>query len=289
MNSLLNLLFLHSNLSYKMDSNESFQNEFIAFNDELKSFIYRLVTHRQEAEDIAQETYVKVFKNISSFKQKSSFKTWVFSIATNLAKDSLRARERWGEDWMELVKDAHVENKELLQKKFEVARNSEQGKFVIREHINYCFNCINKTLLLTHQICLLLKEVYDFKIKEIVLITGLNEGKVKHALADARKDMIRIFENKCALINKEGICHQCTGLNKRFNPEQNTQVEINKIKMVKEARNKNYEQLLNLRFQLAKTIDPLKGEGIDLHNYLIENSPGWAKDRANKEGLLNSK
>ena len=269
-----------------MEEQKNLQDAFIGFQEELKSFIYRLVTHRQETEDIVQEVYIKAFKNIDSFKGKSSFKTWVFSIAANLAKDSLKARERWGEDWMDLVKDAHVSDKDLLQKKFEVARSSEHGKFVIREHINYCLNCINKTLLLTHQICLLLKEVYDFKINEIMLITGLSEGKVKHAIADARKDMSRIFEKKCALINKEGICHQCTGLNQRFNPEQDTQIEVNKIKMVKEARNKNYEQLLNLRFQLAKNINPLKGEGIDLHNYLIEHSPQWAKQQ--KEKISNS-
>ena len=79
------------------------------------------------------------------------------------------------------------------------------------------------------------------------------------------------------LINKEGICHQCTGLNNKFNPQQDTQVEINKIKMVKEARKKNFGILLDLRLQIAKTIDPLQSEGTDLHNYLLENSPKWAK------------
>ena len=175
--------------------------EFIAFQSELKSYLYRIVTNRQEAEDLAQDTYIKTFKKIDTFQGKSSFKTWVFSIATNLAKDSLRARQRWGEDWMDLVKDAHVADEQLRKKKFEVSKTSEHGRFVIREHINYCFTCTTKTLTLTNQICLLLKEVYQFKVSEIMLITSLSEGKVKHAIADARKDMTRIFEKKCALIN----------------------------------------------------------------------------------------
>lgn len=261
---------------------EKYQEQFIGFQDELKSFIYRLVAHKQETDDIAQETYIRAFNNINSFREKSKFKTWVFSIASNLAKDSFKTRERWGEDWMEHVKNAHVQNKELLQKKFEVSRTSEHGKFVISEHINYCFNCTTKTLLLTNQICLLLKEVYGFKIKEIMLIVGLSEGKVKHAIADARKDMNRIFEKRCALINKEGMCHQCTGLNNKFNPRQNTQIEANKIKMIREARNKNHDELLNLRIQLVKSVDPLNAEGSDLHNYLIENSPEWAKMQIQK-------
>lgn len=260
-----------------MSEIQQLQQAFITFQPELKSFIYRIVTHRQEAEDLTQETYIKAFKNISSFKGTSSFKTWVFSIATNLAKDSLRAQQRWKEDWMDLVKDAHKADKALMDRKFEIAASSPHGKFVMQEHLDYCFSCVSKTLLLTNQICLLLKEVYEFKIAEIMLIVGLSEGKVKHAIADSRKDMTRIFKRKCALINKNGTCHQCTGLNKVFNPEQDTQMEANKLKIVKEKRGKNYEELLNLRLQMVKTINPLEGEGIDLHNYLIENSPAWAQ------------
>lgn len=265
-----------------MTNLESYQQQFISFQKELNSFIFRLVANREDTEDIAQETYIKAFKNIQTFQGNASFKTWTFTIAANLAKDKLKAKGSWGEHWLDLSRDAHMEDPGLMQKKFEIARTSAHGAFEIREHINFCFGCINKTLLLTNQICLLLKEVYDFKISEIMLITGLNEGKVKHAIADARKDMNRIFEKRCALINKEGICHQCTGLNSKFNPEQDAQIEANKIKMVKEAGNENYEQLLNLRLQLVKSINPLEAAGTDLHSYLIENVPAWAEQQTAK-------
>ena len=57
-----------------MNKTQQYQNEFIAFQDELKSFIYRLTAHRQETEDLAQETFIKTFKNIDSFKEKATFK-----------------------------------------------------------------------------------------------------------------------------------------------------------------------------------------------------------------------
>lgn len=255
---------------------EQFQKEFIGFQNELKSFIYRIVTHKQETEDLVQETYIKAFDHLDSFEEKSSFKTWVFSIATNLAKDSFRARQRWGENWMDLVKDAHKSDVRLMKKKQEIA-SSPDVKYDMSEHLNYCFSCTSKTLLLTNQISFLLKEVYGFKVSEIMLIVGLSEGKVKHAIADSRKDMARIFEHKCVLINKNGTCSQCTGLNQVFNPKQNTQEQANKLKIVKEQRGKNYEKLLELRLNMVRSIDPLAGEGIELHNYLIENSPTWAK------------
>ena len=264
-----------------MQDLESYQKEFIEFQDHLKSYLYRLVTSKQEAEDLAQDTYIKAFQKIDSFKGNSTFKTWVFAIATNLAKDRNRTKERWGEDWMDLVRDAHVADPKLFARKRQIVEGSPHVKFVLSEHLNYCFNCTSKTLLLHQQICLWLKEVYDFKISEIVFITGLSEGKVKHAIADARKDLVRIFEKKCALINKQGTCSQCTGLNKMYNPQQDEHIEANKLKMVKEQKSKNHEQLLDLRLQLVKNTDPLHTEGLDLHNYLIENSPDWAKQQLN--------
>ncbi len=269
-----------------MTKTNKYQQEFIQFQKELKSFIYRIILHKQEAEDIAQETYIKAFKNLDTFLGKSSFKTWAFSIAINLIKDSFRAKQKWKENWQDLGKEYNLRNEHLLQEKATVSQISEHGKFVIREHINFCFTCINKTLLLTNQVCLLLKEVYNFKIKEIMVIVGQTEGKVKHAIADARKDMSRIFENRCALINKKGICHQCTELNNIFNPKQDAQIEINKIKLVKEAHSKGYSQLLDLRLELVKAIDPLNAEGSNLHNYIIENCPNWVKAEIEKRAKV---
>ena len=257
-----------------------YQEAFIAFRSQLKSYLFRLSASKEDSEDILQDTYIKTFDKIETFNGKSSFKTWVFSIATNLARDNFRVKERWGENWMDLVRDAHVADPKLFARKRAILESTPEGKFVISEHLNYCFNCTTKTLLLNEQVCLWLKEVYDFKVSEIMLITNLTEGKVKHAIADARKNLTRIFKSKCALINKKGTCSQCTGLNKMYNPEQDEHIAANKIKMVKEQKSKNYEQLLDLRLALVKNVDPLSGSTSSLHHYLIQNSPEWAKNKS---------
>ncbi len=56
-------------------------------------FIYRYVANKEEAEDVIQETFVKVWKNLKKFDQKKSFKTWVFSIAKNTALDFLKKKK----------------------------------------------------------------------------------------------------------------------------------------------------------------------------------------------------
>jgi RNA polymerase sigma-70 factor, ECF subfamily len=57
------------------------------------SLVYRMVRDRELAEDIAQETFVKVFNHLGSYNPKYKFSSWIFKIASNLAIDHLRKKE----------------------------------------------------------------------------------------------------------------------------------------------------------------------------------------------------
>src|SRR5579884_1803213 len=53
------------------------------------SLVYRVVGDRQEAEDISQEVFLKVYHGLPKFDQQASFSTWLYRIATNSALDAL--------------------------------------------------------------------------------------------------------------------------------------------------------------------------------------------------------
>ncbi len=57
------------------------------------SLIYRMMRDRELAEDLAQETFVKVFNNLEKYNPKYKFSSWIFKIASNLAIDNLRKKE----------------------------------------------------------------------------------------------------------------------------------------------------------------------------------------------------
>lgn len=59
---------------------------------QLKSYVLRLTASVEDAEDIVQDTFIKAFSNIQTFKGDSSLKTWIFAIASNLAKDLLKSK-----------------------------------------------------------------------------------------------------------------------------------------------------------------------------------------------------
>ena len=152
-----------------------------------------------------QDTFIKAHKNIDTFKNQSSIKTWVFAIATNLTKNFLRSKKLWTDNVTDLGKEAAMSSPDFMEKIMEVRQSSPHTAFEFSEHINFCFTCIGKTLPIEQQVALLLKEIYDFKVIEIVEILEVTEGVVKHLLFNSRQTMIKIFDKRCALINKEGI------------------------------------------------------------------------------------
>ena len=76
----------------------SFQTLFAEFQTQLRSYLYRLLTDRNDVQDLTHDTFIKAFDKISTFNQDSSLKTWVFRIATNLVYDHLRKSRRWPVD-----------------------------------------------------------------------------------------------------------------------------------------------------------------------------------------------
>ncbi|HEY9261098.1 RNA polymerase sigma factor [Chitinophaga sp.] len=247
----------------------AFQQLFAEFQNPLKSYLYRLLTDRNDVDDITHDTFIKAFTRISTFQQEASMKTWVFKIATNLAYDHLRKAKRWQPDAQDRGADLAIGSEEVRQAFWKVHDTSPAGAYEMREHIDFCFTCISKTLPIENQVALILKDMYDFPTKEICLILGKTEGVVKHLLNDARNIMTNIFENRCALINKNGVCHQCSHINEIFNPKHNQQEQLMKLELVKASKKYNREALFTLRTLLVKAIDPLHAAGTDLHESIM--------------------
>ena len=247
----------------------AFQTLFAEFQSQLKSYLYRLLTDRNDVDDLTHDTFIRAFSKISTFNQDSSLKTWVFTIATNLAYDHLKKVKRWQADAQDRGADLAIGSEEVRRAFWVVHDNSVAGAYDMKEHMDFCFTCISKTLPIENQVTLILKDIYDFQIKEICLILGKTEGVIKHLLNDARNIMTDIFEHRCALINKKGVCHQCSHINEIFNPKHDQQEELMKLELVKASKKYNREELFALRALLVKAIDPLHASGTDLHESIM--------------------
>jgi RNA polymerase sigma-70 factor, ECF subfamily len=154
----------------------------------------------------------------------------------------------------------------------QIRETSPQGKFEIKEHVAFCFTCVSKSLPLEQHLALLLREVYGFKVAEIATILNQTDAMVKYYLHVSRSRMIEIFEQRCSLINKQGVCYQCTELNGIFNPKQKVQEELVKIEMTRAAADKSKEELFDLRMKILQELDPFESGAAELQLHHLEHN-----------------
>ncbi len=255
-----------------MTTIQDFTEEFEKLRPQLKSFLLRMTASVDDTDDLVQDTFLKSFQHLETFKGNSSLKTWIFTIASNHCKNFLRSKKLWPENVTDISKAAAVNTPELLEKMMQIRTQSTHGEFEIKEHIAFCFACIGKSLPIEQQLVLLLKEIYEFKVNEITEILDLTEGVVKHLLYSSRQKMISIFDLRCSLVNKLGFCHQCSELNGLFNPKHELQKELMKIEMVKDAETKDKEELFELRLKIVQGIDPFNSGASELQLFHLKHS-----------------
>ncbi|MCI4671759.1 MAG: RNA polymerase sigma factor [Bacteroidia bacterium] len=243
------------------------ESEFIGIQAQLESYLYRLSANKEDAKDLLQDTFLKVNQKIDSFQGNSSFKTWVFAIATNLARDNQRVKNRWKLEVQDECKNASLSTPKYQKKIISAFQNQTEQQFEIAEHINYCFTCIAKNLDLEEQIAVILKEFYQFKRSEIARILGKTEGVIKHLLFNGRKELQTKYEKRCALINKTGVCHQCSELNDFLQEVPNSKEKVEKLKL---NRKNSSETNLDIRFNLISKINPLNSKASELEDNILQ-------------------
>lgn len=73
---------------------EAFDELVVKYQKPLYSLLYRMLSNHDDVSDVLQKTFVKAFTGLRSFERRASFKTWLYQIAINLAKNVYRDRKR---------------------------------------------------------------------------------------------------------------------------------------------------------------------------------------------------
>jgi RNA polymerase sigma-70 factor (ECF subfamily) len=156
----------------------------------LQNFVHRTVGDRERAEDLVQETFVRVYRHLHRFDQTRKFSTWIYTIAGNLAKNELRNRARnplvlfqaitknWDADYRPLEwEDPKTRPDDLYRRRF------------LREKVNEAVDKLPDH----HRTVFMLRELHGKTYEEIAEITRCNLGTVKSRLNRARNNFARII------------------------------------------------------------------------------------------------
>jgi RNA polymerase sigma-70 factor, ECF subfamily len=228
---------------------------------ELRSFLHRTLAHPEDARDAVQEVLLRAFQKLDGFREESSLRTWLFSIATRVAIDLLRTRRRWPVD-LQLDAERYAKSAEEELRPIEDALAEPGSTFDYREHVAFCFACVSRTLPREEQTALVLVDVYGFTYREAAKMSEVSEAVLRHRLSSARGSMQERFHGLCALVNKQGACYQCNVLREAA-PEERRGVPIQPLP------GDSPEAQLEARLEVVRRADLDGGTSHRLHDVIF--------------------
>src|SRR5215467_5806430 len=152
------------------------------------SLIYRMVRDRALAEDLAQETFIKVLNGIRSYRPEYKFSSWIFKIANNAAIDHLRRRDL---DTLSLDGSPHAQTAEEMQAtalQLDGRGESPLDAVTSRELGSQIERAIAR-LRPEYRACILLRHVEGHSYEEIAQMLDLPLGTVKTYIHRARNEL----------------------------------------------------------------------------------------------------
>ena len=144
---------------------------------------YRLLGDYDEADDCAQEVFIKVFKSLEGFRFESDFKTWLYRIAVNTCKNRFRSLEyRIGQKRVRLDVNDEEDRKQVEIKDQTPSPAGELKRKEIGRLIQAAVNKLPKD----QRLVVVLRDMEGRSYEEIIEITGLKLGTLKSKLSRAR-------------------------------------------------------------------------------------------------------
>ncbi|MBM7620874.1 RNA polymerase sigma-70 factor (ECF subfamily) [Bacillus tianshenii] len=144
---------------------------FYEYSDDIYQFLhFRLNAKQHDIEDLVQEVFIRALKGLSHFKGNSSPKTWLFSIARNVAIDEgrKRTRDRW--KWFLSFDDSHEEPYHKEQTPEEILTDKEGQRDLI---------AAIRSLKESYKDVLIMRSIKELSIQETAEVLGWSENKVR--------------------------------------------------------------------------------------------------------------
>lgn len=155
------------------------------YQNRVHAMVYGVVRNPEDARDIVQNAFVKAYRNLSGFRIESSFYTWIYRIAMNLAIDHVRKTKRRKTTGFDEAIGARDDDGAML----EVHHEESPQRALQRKELQTRILAALDTLTEEHREIILLREVEGLSYKEIADAMGVPEGTVMSRLFYARKKL----------------------------------------------------------------------------------------------------
>jgi len=177
--------------AYLAGEERAFDELVTRYQTRLLNFVYRTIGDRERGEDLVQEVFVRVYRHLHRFDRSKKFSTWIYTIASNLAKNELRNRARNPLVLFQAIKQNWQDEDRPVQ--FEDAASRPDDLFRKR-HLRDLVETAVAKLPGHHRQVFVLRELEGKSYEEIAEITACNLGTVKSRLNRARNAFAALIE-----------------------------------------------------------------------------------------------
>lgn len=175
---------------------EAFEQLIEGYQRKIFNIAFRMLGNYDDAGDMAQEVFIRMYKSISSFKEQSSLSTWIYRITTNVCLDELRKRKNRKITYIDeeiRLDDGDVKRQmENEGPSPEDYAETNEIKKVVRDAI--------LQLPEEYRIIIVLRDIQGFSYEEIAAILKCPEGTVKSRISRARHALGNILVSKKELL-----------------------------------------------------------------------------------------
>lgn len=154
----------------------------VAWSENLYQLIFRFLRRAEEAQEVLQETFKKVFENINNFKGESKLQTWLYRIATNEALMRIRSNRSRTIAWEDFT--PHYQD-EVIVDKIPDWSNLPDKKLIEEEGKKFVQDCLNE-LSEEYRSAYFLKDIEEFSENEVVEILNISKSTMKIRVHRAR-------------------------------------------------------------------------------------------------------
>ncbi|MGI5920739.1 MAG: RNA polymerase sigma factor [Syntrophomonadaceae bacterium] len=154
------------------------------YQNKVYALAFRYMGNEDDAYDMAQESFIKAYRSLRSFKGDSNFGTWIYRITTNVCLDELRRRKR---RLLPLSLDEPLATKDGDTVDKEVADPNPTADVIYerKETSQYIHNILSQ-IKIEHRAVIVLRDMMDLTYEEIAEILNCSVGTVKSRLSRAR-------------------------------------------------------------------------------------------------------
>jgi len=173
-------------LKFKTGDNSSFEAILEKYHSPLINFFYRFVGDKIEAEDLAQEAFLRIYRSRHNYKPKAKLSTWIYCIAKNIALNELRRRATHRAASLEETIDA--EDSEIKIQFADTTQNLPSQELEKKELENIIKKAID-SLPIHQKTAIILRRFEEFSYEEIAQIMKCSISAVKSLLNRAKENL----------------------------------------------------------------------------------------------------